>query len=70
MNRFTVLLSLLLSQATRAHHTRDHMMLAEDAEQVIAATREGVGSGWVWIVWAGVTVILLLGFVRWWNNRK
>jgi LPXTG-motif cell wall-anchored protein len=70
MNRFTVLFWLLLSQATRAHHTKDHMMLAEDAEQVIAATREGGDSGWVWLIWAGVAVILLLGFVRWWYNRK
>ncbi|MEN8108147.1 MAG: hypothetical protein ABFS22_09090 [Pseudomonadota bacterium] len=70
MNRFTVLLWLLLSKISWAHHTRDHLMLAEDAEQVIAATREGSHSGWIWLIWAGVTIILLLGFVRWWNNRK
>jgi LPXTG-motif cell wall-anchored protein len=70
MNRFAGLSWLLLSQPTWAHHTKDHLMLAEDAEQVIAATREGGGSDWVWLIWAGVTVILLLGFVRWWRNRK
>jgi hypothetical protein len=70
MNRFTVLSWLLLSQATWAHHTKDHMMLSEEAEQVIAATREGSYSDWVWLIWAGVAVILLLGFVRWWHNRK
>ena len=70
MNRFTVLFWLLLSQATWAHHTKDHMMLAEDAAQVIAATREGGEGDWVWLVWTGVTAILLLGFVRWWHNRQ
>ncbi len=70
MNRFTMLSWLLLSQATWAHHTKDHMMLSEDVEQVIAATREGGDSDWVWVIWAGVIVILLLGFVRWWRNRK
>lgn len=70
MSKFTVLLWLLLSQAALAHHTRDHMMLAEDAGQVIAATREGSNSGWALLIWIGVTVILLLGLVRWWHSRK
>ncbi len=70
MKRFAVLFWLLLIQTAWAHHTKDHMMLAEDAEQVIAATREGVDSDWVWLIWAGVTILLLLGFVRWWRNRK
>jgi hypothetical protein len=70
MSRFAVLFGLLFSQATRAHHTKDHMMLAEDAAQVIDATREGSNGGWVWLVWAGVITVLLLGFVRWWRNRK
>ena len=70
MNRFAILIWLLLTRPAWAHHTKDHMMLAEDAEQVIAATREGSGGDWVWLVWIGVTGILLLGFVRWWNNRK
>ena len=70
MNRLTVLLWLMLSQTTWAHHTKDHMMLAEDAAQVIAATRKGGDGGWAWLVWTGVTVVLLLGFVRWWHNRK
>ena len=70
MNRLTVLLWLMLSQSAWAHHTKDHMMLAEDAAQVIAATRKGGDGDWAWLVWTGVTVVLLLGFVRWWHNRK
>lgn len=71
MKRLIMLLwltfSFLLSGASLAHHTKDHMILAEDAGQVIAATREGDGSG---LIWFAVIIILLLGFVRWWNNRK
>jgi len=52
-----------------ACYYHNHMMLAEDAKQVIAATHEGVSGGWVWLAWATVTIILLLGFVRWWNSR-
>ncbi|VAW72690.1 hypothetical protein MNBD_GAMMA14-963 [hydrothermal vent metagenome] len=70
MNRWSVILyCTLLSQPVLAHHTKDHMMLAEEAGQVIAATREGSGGGWVWLAWAAVTLILLLGFVRWWNKK-
>ncbi len=69
MNRFGVLFWLLLSQSAWAHHTKDHMMLMEDAEQVIAAIHEGGGGDWVWLVWSGVTGLLLLGFVRWWTGR-
>jgi hypothetical protein len=68
MNRSAVLLFLLLSQATWAHHTTDHMMLSEDVEQVIAATRAGGDAGW--LVWAGVAAILLVGFVRWWHTMR
>ncbi len=70
MNRFAVLLWLLSSRATWAHHTKDHMVLSEDVEQVIAATREGGGGDWTLLVWTGVTLIVLLGFVRWWCTGK
>jgi len=70
MKKFTVLLWLLLSQTALAHHTKEHLMLTEDAEQVIAATREGGHSDWMWLIWTGVAIILLLGFVRWWSGRK
>jgi len=70
MNRFAILTWLLLVRPARAHHTKDHMMLSEDAAQVIAATHEGSSGDWGWLIWVGVTGILLLGFVRWWRNRE
>jgi hypothetical protein len=45
MSRFSALLWLLFSQVSWAHHTKDHMMLTEDVEQVITATREGSQGG-------------------------
>ena len=60
---------LFLSPSSWAHHTRDHMMLSEDTEQVIAATQQGMGGGGFWLLWAGVFIFLLLGFVRWWKGR-
>lgn len=70
MNKLIALSWLLLSQGAQAHHTRYHMMLMEDAEQVIAGIHKGGGGDWVWLVWIGVTLILLRGFVRWWRGRS
>ncbi|WJW76503.1 hypothetical protein QVG61_05285 [Thiohalobacter sp. IOR34] len=42
-------------------------MLEEDAEGVIAATREG-GNGW--LLWAGLGLLLFLAVVRWWARRR
>jgi hypothetical protein len=70
MKGLAALFWLAWIQATWAHHTKDHMMLSEEAQQVIAATREGGHSGWMWLAWAAVTGILLLGLVRWWYKGK
>jgi len=70
VNRLIALPWLLLSQGAQAHHTRDHMMLMEDAERVIAAIHEGGSGDWVWLIWAGVTGLLLLGLVRWWRGQS
>ncbi len=69
MKKLIVILSLQ-SLPVWAHHTRDHMMLAEDAEQVISTTRQGAEGGGLWLLWAGVVLFLMLGFVRWWKGRS
>ncbi len=70
MNRSAMLLWLMSSQTTWAHHTNDHMALSQDVEQVIAGTRAGAGGDWTWLVWAAVTAVLLIGFVRWQRDRQ
>ncbi len=69
MKTVATLCGLFFSVAATAHHTRDHMMLAEDAGQVVAATREGANGPLWWILWLLLALVLLLGFVRWWQRR-
>ncbi len=69
MKKSITLLSLP-SLPAWAHHTRDHTMLMENPEQVIAATRQGAEGGGLWLLWVGVFLFLVLGFVRWWKNRS
>lgn len=69
MKTLVVISGLLFSHGLQAHHTRDHMMLTEDAAQVVAATREGSSGLSGWIPWAILAVALLLGLVRWWQRR-
>lgn len=69
MKKLIVILSLL-SLPAWAHHTRDHMMFSESSEQVIAATQRGAEGGVIWFLWAGVFLLMLLGFIRWWKTRS
>jgi hypothetical protein len=66
MNRLVALFWMLICQAAWAHHTKDHLMLTEDAEQVIAATREGNATGWLWLL---VGLLLIVGLWRWRRRR-
>ncbi len=70
---FALLLSgllVVLPFTTRAHHTRDHMMLAEDTQKVIAATQQGADVTLIWLVWFAVLLMMILGLVRWWRQRS
>ncbi len=69
MKKLIIILSLL-SSPVWAHHTLDHMMLSESSEQVIAATQQGAEGGVIWFLWAGVFLLMLLGFIRWWKTRS
>jgi len=60
----------LLPSVIQAHHSKDHMMLLEDTEQVIQSTQQGTEGGLFWLLWSGVFILLLLGFVRWWKGRS
>ncbi len=62
-------LFLLYPFSTYAHHSKDHLMLLENAEDIILNTQQGSQSGLFWVLWAGVFILVLLGFVRWWKKR-
>ncbi len=64
------LLLLVLSVPTLAHHTKGHTMLMVNPESVIAGTHQGFEGSTGWLLWVGVLLFLLLGFVRWWQGRS
>ena len=63
----SVAILLPMSGTAWGHHTRDHLVLGQDAGGVIAATRQG-GQGW--LLWGGLALLLFLGLVRWWVGRS
>ena len=64
------ILSILFTSNIFAHHSKDHMMLLENTDQVIRNTQQGNGGGLFWLLYTGVFILLLLGFIRWWKNRS
>lgn len=64
------ILIMLFSSGIRAHHSKDHMMLLENTEQVIAGTQQGAEGSLFLLMWVAAFIILLLGFVRWWKERS
>jgi len=70
MRSMIIVLSGLVSFPAWTHHTREHTMLMENPEQVIAATQQGAEGGGLWLLWGGVFFVLLLGLFRWWKGRS
>lgn len=62
-----VLLLLACAQAY-AHHTREHTMLLQDAEQVITETRQSEKPG-ASFLWLGLGVLLGIGAIRLLNKK-
>ena len=69
MKTLLPVICLLFSTVVQAHHSKDHLMLLEDTDQVISTTQHGVGGGLFWLLWTAVFILLLLGFVRWLKKR-
>lgn len=68
MKKILFMILFFTSPMVWAHHTRDHLMLSEGADKVIAATRQGANGDLQWLIWLGVFVVLVLGLVRWWRG--
>lgn len=63
-------LIMLFSSGSQAHHSKDHMMLLKNTEQVIASTQQGAEGSIFLLLWIFAFILLLLGFVRWWKERS
>ncbi len=60
----------MFSSGIQAHHSKGHMMLLEETEQVISGTQQGAEGGLFILLWTAAFILLLLGFVRWWKARS
>lgn len=72
LNRFillsSVLACLVLQQKAWAHHTKDHLILQADPQQVIAGTQQGVMFSWSWMIWFLVFFLIVIGIIRQWKK--
>jgi hypothetical protein len=64
----SVLICLVLQQKVWAHHTKDHLMLQADPQQVIAGTQQGVVFSWSWMIWFLVFFLIVIGIIRQWKK--
>ena len=55
---------LLISQPAIAHHTKEHTMLTQDTEQVIAETKQGADNSGSKFLWLGIAAVLGLGVIK------
>ena len=55
---------LLMSQSAVAHHTKEHTMLLQNSEQVIAETRQGTDNSGAVFLWPGIAAILGFGAIK------
>ena len=69
MKTVIVISILLFSQPLWAHHTQEHTMLLQDAEQVIADTQQGSDSSASLYLWLGIAAVLGLGVIKLFNKK-
>ncbi|MDH3342662.1 MAG: hypothetical protein OEM07_02965, partial [Gammaproteobacteria bacterium] len=55
---------LFFSNSALAHHTKEHTMLMESPEQVIASTLHGEANPWAWVLWLAIVVGFSLGLFK------
>jgi len=61
--------SYTVSYPAWAHHTKEHTMLMQDAEQVIAETQQGATGFSSSFVWLGVAAVLGLGLMKLFSKK-
>ncbi len=60
---------LLLSYPSWAHHSKEHTMLMQNPEQVIAETQQGSNDSSTLFLWLGVGVLLGFGAIKLFNKK-
>lgn len=64
MKKLIMIVFLVLSYPTWAHHSKEHTMLMESPEQVIADTQQGAYDPGFTIIWLVVVIFFVLGALR------
>lgn len=64
MKKIITIIFLFLSAPVFAHHTKEHTMLMETPEQVIAATMQGESNPGIWLLWLVVIIVFGLGLFK------
>jgi len=59
---------IVLQQKVWAHHTKDHLMLQADPQQVIEGTQQGMVFSWSWMIWFLVFFLIIIGIIRQWKK--
>jgi len=58
----------VLQQKVWAHHTKDHLMLQADPQQVIEGIQQGMVFSWSWMIWFLVFFLIVIGIIRQWKK--
>jgi|GEM_PF-2796630 len=70
MLKFIITLQIILFPVLLlAHHTKDHLMLQADPQQVIDSTQRGMVFQWEWLLWFLLCFVLVIGLIRQWKNK-
>jgi hypothetical protein len=64
-----ITLILLYPAILWAHHTKDHLILQNDPQQVIDATQYGATTPWIGFIWFIVIFLFVIGLIRKWKNK-
>ncbi len=69
MKRLIMITLLLSNYPAWAHHSKEHTMLMQNPEQVIAETRQGANNSGSLFIWLGVGALLGLGAIKLFNKK-
>ncbi len=69
MKALIMITLLLLCYPVWAHHSKEHTMLMQNPEQIIAETQQGADDSGLSILWLGVGFVFALGALKLINKK-